>query len=263
MNCDQVTEHIEEYLLGSLEADEALQVAAHIAGCARCTALTGELGAALHSLPLALAARSPFQLPDSLKARVMARAADPATAPGSRSDAQRASVWSRLIAGWKLPAWAAAATVLILAVAVGWNLQLSAALAQERALRSEYASLVDQRELVLDVIDSPRTVKRQLRAVEPGAASYGKLYTRPDLSSVVVMAARLDEPPPGSDYHLWLTLRGETRLAGTIEVNDQGFGLLVFDAGANGPPYDSAKVTLDPVGSSTISRQVLSWDGSQ
>jgi hypothetical protein len=71
---------------------------------------------------------------------------------------RRWPVWRRL------PMVGALAAVLIVLLALGWSVQLSAALARERALRAEYAQLVSQQqELVIDILDSPKTVKAVLR----------------------------------------------------------------------------------------------------
>jgi hypothetical protein len=135
------------------------------------------------------------------------------------------------------------------------------ALARERALRAEFANLVDQQELVLEVIDSNKTTRRVLLPPEKGSSdAYGKLFTRSDLPHVVAMAARLPQPPAGQVYHLWVTSAGQTRLAGVMKVNEQGFGLLVFDADRNGPVYDSAQLTLQPIGSATAAAPpILTW----
>ena len=148
-----------------------------------------------------------------------------------------------------------------------WSVQLQAALARERALRAEFASLVDQQEVVLEVVDSDKTIRRVLLAPEPRTDSslpaYGKLFTRSDLVHVVVMVARLPQPEAGEGYHLWLTDKGQAKLAGIMRVNDDGFALLVFDADRNGPVYDSAKLTLQPLDSESPSDEIiLQWEST-
>jgi hypothetical protein len=142
---------------------------------------------------------------------------------------------------------------------------LSVALARERALRAEFANLVDQQEIVLEVIDSTQTTRRVLLPPEKGASNaYGKLFTRADLPHVVTMAARLPQPPAGQAYHLWVTpTAGQTHLAGVLRVNEQGFGLLVFDADRNGPVYDDVQLSLQPVGSTApAASPLLIWKAS-
>jgi len=155
-----------------------------------------------------------------------------------------------------------AAIVTILALA--WGVQLNAALARERALRAEYVQLVSQQqELVIEVIDSPKTVKAILRSTQPGSNAYGKLFTRSDLPHVVVMAAWLPQPPAGQAYQVWLTREGQTQLVGELALN-QGFGVLVFDADRPGPVYEAAQITLQPRGGTTPSGSpLLQWQAPQ
>jgi hypothetical protein len=140
------------------------------------------------------------------------------------------------------------------------------ALARERALRAEFANLVDQQEVVLEVIDSNKTSRVVLRSpAGSDSSAYGKLFTRSDLPHVVAMAARLPQPPPGQAYHLWVTpSQGQTELAGVLKINEQGFGLLIFDADHDGPVYDSVQATLQPQGSRSPSGSpVLVWQAGQ
>jgi hypothetical protein len=157
------------------------------------------------------------------------------------------------------------AAALVLALSIGWSVHLGVALARERALRAEFAALVSQQEVVLEVVDSRQTVKRLLTPPDGGGsptAPYGKLYTRPDLPQVVAMAARLPAPPVGQAYHLWVVQEGHPQLAGVLAFN-QGFGLLVFDAGRSGPDYGGAWITAQPLGSAGPSGSpVLRWQAA-
>ncbi len=100
---------------------------------------------------------------------------------------------------------------------------------------------------------------RTTRERGPFARSYGKLYTRPDLSDVVAFANRLPEAPKGRAYHLWLTVGGRTKLAGVLTVRD-GFGLVVFKAQRPGPKYGAAVLTLQKPGADApAGTPVLTW----
>jgi hypothetical protein len=271
MNCEQVRDLLECYALGALDPDERASVEAHLAGCRDCRTLASEYAGIAAVLPEALAARSPVQLPAGLQARIWQSvqpntsepAAQPALAPASRwpyrgTPARPAPAWLsvRLIGG--------VVTIALLLAALVAAFQLNTALAQERALRAEYANLVGQQETVLEVIDSNKTVKALLRATNPGSPAYGKLYTRPDLPNVVVMAARLDPPPPGQAYRLWLVQDGQTLSPGDLTINSQGFGLIVFDAAQNGPIYQKAKLVLQPAAQTAPEGPViLSWDSGR
>lgn len=266
MDCNQARELLEAYALDVLTAAERREVERHLATCAECSGLTQQQSEAAALLPRALGAASGLVPPPALKERVMQAAASPAPAatpsslrgnghgalPGGRRRSWRSLARPRTIA--------AIAALLLLVLSIAWSVRLSVALARERNLRAELASLVGQQELVLDVVDSPKTAKAFLRATGKGSPSYGKLYTRPDLPNVVAMAGKLAPPPSGEAYHLWLTAGGVTRLAGVLDVNAQGFGLLVLDAEHTGPAYQAALVTLQASGGDAPGGvRVLSW----
>ena len=289
MNCEPIKDLLEAYAVGALEPHEQEIVEQHLAGCADCRQLAQQFEHAASLLPQALAAVSPLRPPDSLKERLLqAVQSEPSnsaatapiapernatvTSPQARASfangkpekaPPRPSVRPRW--GWlrtRAPAMAALSVLLVLAIILG--AQLSLMLAESRALQIELSNLFDQQELVLEVVDSPRTVRRVLLAPEPREdspfPSYGKLFTRTDMRHVVAMVARLPQPPTGQAYHLWLSTGGLTQLAGTMSVNDQGFGLLVFDADRDGPIYESAQLTLQSVGSTTPAGDpILVW----
>lgn len=281
MDCQQITDQLEAYALGALDPDEAARVEAHLAGCPGCRRLAAEYRDIANALPLALAAAVPLRPPPSVRDRVLGalETAAPTTpvlpkplhtvggeplVPGGRSHEARRwlppTAWPAL-SRRRLRMLGALAAVLALALSLAWSARLSVTLAQERALRAEYADLVGQQEVVLEVVDSPKTIKALLRP-PPGSSStaYGKLYTRPDLPHVVAMAARLPQPPEGHAYHLWLTRQGQTALAGVLAVNNQGFGLLVFDADSNGPVYEAARLTRQPEGATAPTEPpVIQW----
>ena len=271
MNCEQVRELLENYALGALEPGERVAVEAHLAGCSDCRALASEYHGVAGLLPQALAARSPLQMPDGMQVRLWQSLQNRVSGPVI----ERAPVTANLrtyqsTAARRAPAWlnfrlaGAVVTIALLLAALIWAFQLNTALAQERALRAEYSNLVGRQEIVLDVIDSNKTVKALLKATTPGSPSYGKLYTRPDVSNVVVMAARLNPPAPGQAYRLWLVQDGQPTSPGDLAVNQQGFGLIVFDAARNGPVYQKAQLILQSAAQTTPEGLVvLSWDAGK
>ena len=221
-------EDLEAYALGALDDAERRRTAAHVAGCAACRSTVEQYEALLARLPGALATASPSTPDPAVLRRVLAVAT-------------RRPAWPRL-AGVAL---AAAAFVL---VAVGaWNVSLTQTIAHERDI---YRRLAGQQEIVFEVVDSPKATKLVLRSPVSGSTAYGKVFVRSDLPFVVAMAGNLPPPPAGQAYHLWLTLdSGETVLAGVISA-DEGFGSLVYQAGRNGPTFQSVRVTSQAPGAS-------------
>jgi hypothetical protein len=229
-------ESLEAYALGALEPDERADVERHLAGCPECRARARELEAAAHRLPQALAAASPLELPGDLERRVLAGAlAEPEPPPARGRFRLRRRVQAAL-AGFAL--------VLV----AGSVISMQLALGRERDLRSRLTRIVGEQPIVFEVVDSPKTIKRNLRPASPDfTRSYGKLYTRPDLREAVAMSARLPVPPEGRAYHLWLTSGGRTRLAGVLTLRN-GFGLLVVKGDRPGPAFERAALTLQPPG---------------
>jgi hypothetical protein len=251
MNCDETRNLLAALVLDSLDTDERAAVEAHLAACADCRALREAYEAAVHSLPEALAVASPVRLPPELKSRLLERieagaeAAHPAL-PGAR---RRRRLYAAALAGAALLVGALTSTAV-----------LGVALARERDLRSKLDGLLGKQEVVLDIVDAKQTSRALLRPAAPGSAAYGKVFTNPDFRSVVFLAARLPQPPPGRAYHVWLTRAGHTRLVGVLRVNKEGFGLLVFDAARTGPRYTAARIYLQQRGSTRPAGPlVLAW----
>ena len=293
MDCNWVAERQDAHAVGALEPDEWAEVERHLAGCPDCRRRAAELADVAAALPWALAAASPVQPPTALKARILASVpALPGPAPagtgrGATTEGRASSETGRIASAggalrprplrlsdrWRRPwgrsgALARLAAVVLLLLALGWSVRLGLALERERSRHAELAALVGQQEIVLEVVDSDKTERRVLLttrpdACEPGTCPYGKVFTRSDLPHVVAMAARLPAPTADQAYHLWLTNAGRTELAGTLTLDEKGFGLLVFDADHAGPTYDAAEVTLQPEGASTPSGDpVLRWTAS-
>jgi hypothetical protein len=253
MTCqDPIQELLEAYVLGTLDATERVRVELHLQNCTDCQRLVNEYAEVASKLPQALATASQLSLPPELKSRVFETLA-----------AERASTPTRqILFRWRprLVTWGLA---ILLAFSLAWGFRLNVALAQERVLRSEFADLVDQQEIVLEVIDSSKTTKAFLRATSTDSNSYGKLFTRSDFPEVVAMAGRLPVPSAGQAYHLWVTQSGQTHLAGTMKVNEKGFGLLVFTADQPGPVYEAAQLILQPIGSTSPSgTPTIAWQAS-
>jgi anti-sigma-K factor RskA len=263
MNCDQAKELLEAYVLGALDGDEQAAIEQHLATCGECRHLAAELADVVTLLPAAVSVASSARPTETLKSQILQAietSAPPAT-PTDTTPENGTGPLKTLRSPLRRPGRWRIAAVLILGLSIGLGTGLSVTLAREQSLRAEIAGITGQQEIVLEVIDSPKTSKVLLRppAGTPSNA-YGKIYTRPDLTYVVAMAARLPQPTTGQAYHLWLTSQGQTKLVGILKVNAEGFGLLTFAAGQTGPVYEAALLTLQPIGStSPDSNSIISW----
>jgi hypothetical protein len=255
MRCDDVRNLLEEYALGILDEDDLAAVEAHLAWCDACRALAAEYRELLTGLPDALALASPVRLPDVLKQHLL-RAIGADIAERERVSPPR----SRGRATLRRVLVLAAAVVLVLSVAA--TAALSLALDRERRLNNRFAGLLDQREVVIEVIDGRGTERAFLRSQDESLDAYGKLFTNPRLRQVVVMTGRLPKVGDDEVYRVWLTGAGTTSAAGVLKVNQKGFGLLVFKASGPGPRYDAARIVRQRA-DATMPRgeTVLAWDG--
>lgn len=274
-------EFLEEYALGLLTPEQQQQVAAHLAGCLDCRAIAQEYADQLATLPEALAAVSPHQLPTALKARLLQRL-ETGAANGLDNSLLRpllpdstpikptlppavACPAPDLHLGIRRLRWALAVATILLVFTLAWSICWNVALARERALRTEFVELVGhQHELVLEIVDSGKTTRRVLRSTSEGSNAYGKVFTHSDMAYVVAMAARLPQPPPGQAYHLWLVQGEATELAGMMKINQEGFALVIYEADQHDPSYDRAYVTLQPQGSATPEgAPVIAWQAEE
>ena len=261
MECERIRELLEAYALDALEAAERSNVERHLAGCADCREEVAALTEIVSLFPGALAAASPELPGEELKDRVIGAVS---THAGSSCQARpdweegqhpqqgavptgsvrRERSRSRLVTV-ALPA-------LLLVISLMWGIGLTVALERERDLRAEYSDLLDdvvgQQEPVFEVIGFDDTNRQFLSPQQPDSTTYGKVFTRPKMPFVVVMAGRLPVAVDGATFHVWVTANGETTLAGELAVDENGFGLLVFTEDRPGPTYERAFVTLQPPG---------------
>lgn len=267
MTCEETRELIDLYALGALDDAESRQVADHLAVCAECRAALEQAEEATAHLPLALATASPVTLPPDLKARVLASATQAERTAPIRDISQAASSSAPVRKSFTVPLWinrrsaAIAAGVLILIAALGWGVRLSQALDRERSIRESLTALASQQqEIVIEVLDAPDGEKLFLAPTADDSDAYGKVFIRPDMADVVIMANRLPPPPDGQAYHVWLTVDGRDVLAGTLPLSDQGFGMLIHKAPQPGPTYDAVQITLqDAEATERGSEVVLRW----
>ena len=294
MNCESIRGLLEEYALDLLDAEQRARVAEHLAECADCRLRHGEYAELLDTLPATLAAVSPHALPPALKEKLLQRldaetsdptvVADsssspavstspaavrngaPAASPSHPSPAYLSSrSRSESHTRTRRLRWALVAASLLLVLSLTWSLRLSGVLARERALRADYVELVgQQQELVLEIVDSDRTIRRVLRSTSAESNAYGKVFTRTDMAYVVAMAARLPQPPSGEAYHLWLVRSDEPELAGVMRINGDGFALVIHQADVVDPQYERAYVTLQPQGSHAPQGDpVIAWQAEE
>ncbi len=230
LNDAHVFNLIPEYALGSLEQEEARNVAEHLAGCSVCR----EEMAAYQKVTDQLLLAVPEQTPSAeLKARLMERI------QRLGEDAQRPVEAKRLpqpnrgrIPQRLIPVGAFAGLLVILILAVS-NLMLWQRLSR------------------LEVITGPLGM-RAIVLQNTSAAS--------DASAFVVMGADgengvliVDHLPPldeSEEYQVWLVKDGVRTSGGTFAVDEDGYRGLRLDAPESLLTYSDVYVTVEPAGGS-------------
>jgi len=230
---DHVLESLSAYALGSLDEDEARQVAEHVSGCHICRAelkvfqqITGQL---LLAVPDALP-------PAELKPRLMERI--------QRLSPKRAPSAGRLVPWRLLPVGAVAGLLLIVALAVS-NL-----LMWQRINNQEFlAGPLGMRAIALNNTDAA-----------PGASGFVIISVDGQNGVLVV-----DELPPldeQHEYQLWLVDNDHNTSGAVFNVDENGYRGVRIVAPESLLMYSAVRITLEPAGGSTSPTGVQVLDGS-
>ncbi len=280
MICRDVRDRIDAYALGALEAGEAAEVGLHIAGCDECARLGDAAREVAGLLSLAAGLREP---PPALKARILARALEPAAASrepwgddgggaiGAAAGGQRAG-------GWRGGRLALAAVVVALAVGVG-GLGLSLALlgrvddledrndtlvrqvdqvsvgAEGMAQFAAMADDLDQQRAALAVLNAPDALRVRLDPSARASGAEAYYYWTPSSSSGVLLCSSLPPPPLGHTYEVWIERSGQRAHAGRLEVHSNRTALAIVSRGDR--PITGMVVTIEPWGSTRPSGDTL------
>ena len=213
---------IPEYALGSLDAMEARQVAAHLADCVACRQELDAYQQVADQLMLAV----PHETPSAeLKARLMDRIGGPAVKRTPQPN--RWQVPQRWI-----PAGAFAGLLVILLLAVS-NLMLW------------------QRLNHLEVITGPlgmRAITLQNTAAASSASAF--VVMGADGNNGVLVVDHLMPLDENHEYQIWLVKNGVSTSGGTFVVDEDGYRGMRLTAPDSLLTYSDVFVTVEPVGGS-------------
>ncbi len=255
MNCSDVQELAELYVLGALEPQVSGDIEAHMADCNLCHDTMDSLATSVEALVLGLPAVEP---PSGLRQRVLniptsdANLGDRKTAPGPASEAigsepQRngflLSVWPRL---------ATAAAVLLLLIAGWFGMQNAELHGEVKAARDEMGRMQEYEQALAimqqSLQDGGALVSVVGTEMAPGAK--GMVYVPAHGQQGVLTISGL--PPQSGDwgYQLWL-IRGDTRMpGGYFEPEPSGRCLMKIEAPMPLEQYDSFGITNEQRGGS-------------
>lgn len=225
-----VLDLIPEYTLGSLEADEARQVAEHLAACTICRDELRAYQTVADRLLLAVPEQAPS---GELKARLMERIhrlGEAAPSPAAAKRATESRPWripQRLI-----PVGAFAGLLVILLLAVS-NLMLW------------------QRLNRLEVITGPlgmRAIVLENTSAAPGASAF--VVMGADGRNGVLVVDHLQPLEEGQEYQIWLLKDGVRTSGGTFSVDEDGYRGMRLSAPESLLTYSDVSVSVEPAGGS-------------
>lgn len=258
------TESLPAFVLGALDAAEAVFVAQHISHCQSCRADADEFRATVGMLPYGASLREP---PARIKRQLLARVAVDLQERGLPSEPARPSPLARPAPP---PIWARAATVLSLALAIMLafvtvdarrrldtaDAQLSQAQQALTQARDEIArqgqqlaSLSENTKAVTTFIAQPATVGQPLKAHSDGTDA--KMYMQPGHNRVVLVISGLPELKAGEVYQFWFATDGQQVPSQTFAVSEGGLVEVVIDAPLPVDRYAQVMVTVEQGGGST------------
>lgn len=219
-----VFELIPEYTLGSLDENEAQQVAEHLAACVACRQELSSYQRVADELLLAVPMHDPS--PD-LKGRLTARI--DRLAP--KRDPEP-SGW-RIPQRW-FPAGAFAGLLLILILAVS-NLMLWQRLNQ------------------LEVITGPLGMRAIVLSNTPAATEASAFVVMgADGNNGVLVVDHLQPLDANYEYQIWLVKNGASISGGTFTVDEEGYRGMRLSAPDSLLTYSDVFVTVEPVGGSAM-----------
>lgn len=217
-----VFESLPAYAIGSLDPDEAQQVADHLAACTLCRQDLTAYEAIGEELALAFADSKDSPSPQ-IKQRLMAQISDMEQPSPVRER------WS--LSRW-MPLAGALAVVMIALLAVS-NV------------------LLWQRLQNLEVLRGPRgmwAVAIQGTDAAPQASAF--MIVGADGKNGVFVVDEMPRLEEGREYQLWLWRNGEVHSGGVFDVDEEGYRGLRVEAPDSLLSYSSCNVTIEPAGGS-------------
>jgi anti-sigma-K factor RskA len=272
MNCSELRELADLYLVGAVEPDVANAIDQHLAECEACRQHVAELAPSTEALSISVPSVAP---PAALRQRLIETASAESTArhgaaseEGSYVHAELATLgsatsatalWARGPALFNAWPRLAVASVLVLLIMSCWLAYQSAELGAEigavrdelRAARHEIQRVRAYEQalgIMQDAIHEGGAMMR-VDGTDNAPGARGMMYAPPNGRRGVLAVSGLPSQT-GEGYQLWL-IRGDTRTnGGYFEPEFDGKYLLVVDAPAPLEEFDAFGITNEQRGGS-------------
>ncbi len=257
MNCSDVQELAELYVLGAVEPQTSAAIEAHLETCDLCQATVDALAGSVEALGVGL---PPITPPPALRERILASAKEAAPDPGTplpnvrRTESPAAGSEPerprRFMDLW--PRLAAAAAVLLLALS-GWLSVQNAELRREiRAAREEIARMESYEQALAIMQDAVQEggALVSVEGTDVAPSARGTLYAPPHGQQAVLAVSGLPPQPGAAGYQLWL-IKGDRRLnGGYFEPEPDGRCLMKIEAPMPLEQFDAFGITNEQRGGS-------------
>jgi Anti-sigma-K factor rskA len=232
--CDDIIELAAAVAVDALDEDEARQVEAHAAACARCAVALQEFREAACVLGAAVGQVEP---PPALRTRILhaARQEQPATVPRPPRLARLRRV---------SPAWIGVAAAVVLSA---FSLFRVVMLQNQVAnLESALTAQSGRYDRVASVLASEQLAVRSLQPVAQTVNSRGMVYLDSSSGTGMLMCRNLPPIAPGHAYQIWF-VRGNERVSGGMLWPDGfGNGYTLIDVPSDLQSFDSIGLTDEP-----------------
>jgi anti-sigma-K factor RskA len=235
----QFEEDLDLYALGTLDREEAEELASHLEACSGCMQKLEEARARVALLALAA---PPQEAPRRVRERLLKQIA-------GRGREQRPA-WRAVFLKWAAPALAALS--LVLAV---WTVALrtknNELYRQVRELEGKQQTMgaeLTRARAVLELLTAPDTAKVTLVAGEARPVPQGKVFYHPQ-KGLLFYAANLPALSSGKTYQLWLVpTQGNPISAGIFQTDAHGNGEVLLPPLPAGVAAKAFAVTVEPAG---------------
>lgn len=230
---------ISAYALGALDDEEKRQLEGHLKrGCPECQAALAEMLEVTALLAATVEEKAP---PVYLKSRILEQIRGPQPAAvrvvKDALDEVTASALEKSRRFWVGVSGALALASIVLAffftrqisqlendlAAMQTQAQLNAQMVNDLQLR------LQEKERILNVVQSPKVQLVELRGLEPAPAAAGKVFWSSAEKKAVFIAQNLPTPAADQDYQLWIIRGGQPIDAGVFAVDEQGTGVTIFN----------------------------------
>ena len=249
-------EELEAYALGALDEMETGRLETHLDQCFQCSREAGRLQSATVLLGQVA---GPLTPPARLRSRVMRAVGPPVAPPQYAVVPPRPRAWWVPAARFLVPV-AAAVLIGLFSISVVLSVRLSertgaverenATLTAEVALSEDrntrLAEAVRQLQATNYWLANPSNQPVALRPTGGPGHSQGMLLVANDGSGAAVLLSGMDESSSSSTYQVWLMRGGDKVLAGTVQVDESGWGAATIEPQEPVFGFDTLALATEP-----------------